>query len=127
MAYFALLPAADLVEAGATLALHPVAALPPLAFDHAAIVAAAVERLRGKSSYFALPAFLLPPLFTMAELHTVYQQVLGTKLDAASFRRKVADQDIVEPADGARRGGPHRPAALYQLRNGRARPFQHRI
>ena len=126
VAYFALVPQAELTAAGSALSLHPIGALPLLAFDHAAIISAAVERLRGKSSYFALPAFLLPPLFTMAELHTVYQQVLGTRLDPASFRRKVADQGIVEAADG-QRGGPHRPAALYRLRAGRAHPFQHRI
>ncbi len=126
VAYFALVPDAELTAADSALSLHPVDALPALAFDHAAIVAAAVERLRGRSSYSALPAFLLPPLFTMAELHAVYQQVLGTRLDQASFRRKVADQGIVEAAD-SRRVGAHRPAALYRLRTGQAHPFQHRI
>ena len=126
VAYFALVPEAELTAAGSALLLHPVEALPALAFDHAGIVSAAVERLRGKSSYFALPAFLLPPLFTMAELHAVYQQVLGTRLDPASFRRKIADQGIVEAAD-ARRTGAHRPAALYRLHAGQAHAFPHRI
>jgi 8-oxo-dGTP diphosphatase len=126
VAYFALVPEADLLVAGGTLSLHPVGSLPPLAFDHAAIVDAAVARLRGKSSYSALPAFLLPPLFTLAELHAVYQQVLGTRLDPASFRRKMTDQGIVELAD-SRRVGAHRPAGLYRLRAGKASPFQHRI
>ncbi len=125
VAYFALVPAAALVAGGGALALHPVAALPALAFDHAAIIAAAVGRLRGKSSYSALPAFLLPELFTVAELHAVYQQVLGTRLDPASFRRKMLDQGIVEAAD--RRVGAHRPAVLYRLRAGEAMPFPHRI
>lgn len=126
VAYFALVPEPELLAAEAALSLHPVAALPPLAFDHAAIVAAAVARLRGKSSYSALPAFLLPPLFTLAELHAVYQQVLETRLDPASFRRKIVDQGIVEAVD-SRRVGAHRPAALYRLPAGRANPFQHRI
>lgn len=127
VAYFALLPADDIVAAGGALSLQPVDRLPELAFDHAAIVGAAVERLRGKSGYFALPAFLLPPLFTMAELHQVYEQVLGTRLDRASFRRKVGEQDIVEPAEGSQRTGAHRPAALYRLRAGRPHPFQRHI
>lgn len=126
VAYFALVPAAELTAAGSALSLHLVETLPTVAFDHGAIVAAAVERLRGKSSYSALPAFLLPPSFTMAELHAVYQQVLGTRLDPASFRRKIIGQGIVEEAH-SRRGGAHRPAVLYQLRAGRAHPFQHRI
>ncbi|MGI3776782.1 MAG: NUDIX hydrolase [Janthinobacterium lividum] len=126
VAYFALVPASELTTAGSALLLHPAEGLRALAFDHAGIVSAAVERLRGKSSYFALPAFLLPELFTMAELHAVYQQVLGTRLDPASFRRKVTDQDIVEAAE-SRRTGTHRPAALYRLRAGRAHRFEHRI
>ncbi|MGI4975976.1 MAG: NUDIX hydrolase [Janthinobacterium lividum] len=126
VAYFALVPVSELTTAGSALLLYPVAKLPALAFDHASIVSAAVERLRGKSSYFALPAFLLPELFTMAELHAVYQQVLGTRLDPASFRRKVTDQDVVEAAE-SRRTGTHRPAALYRLRAGQAHRFEHRI
>jgi ADP-ribose pyrophosphatase YjhB (NUDIX family) len=126
VAYFALVPEAELLAAGGALSLHPVEHLPPLAFDHAGIIAAAVIRLRGKSSYSALPAFLLPPLFTLAELHAVYQQVLGTRLDPASFRRKIMDQEIVEAVDG-RRMGAHRPAALFRLRAGKVYPFQNRI
>ena len=126
VAYFALVPAADLAAADGGLSLFPVAALPSLAFDHAVIIQSAVARLRGKSSYSALPAFLLPPLFTLSELHATYQQVLGTRLDPASFRRKIIAQDIVEPAE-TRRVGAHRPAELYRLRAGKAAPFQNRI
>jgi ADP-ribose pyrophosphatase YjhB (NUDIX family) len=126
VAYFALVPEAELLAAAGALSLHPVGDLPPLAFDHAAIIAAAVARLRGRSSYSALPAFLLPPLFTLTELHAVYQQVLDTRLDPASFRRKITDQGIVEAAE-SRRVGAHRPAALFRLRAGQARSFLHRI
>ena len=120
VAYFALVPSADLQAADSVLVLHSITALPELAFDHAEIVAAAVGRLRGKSSYSALPAFLLPPLFTLAELHATYQHVLGTRLDPASFR------GIVETT-GTYRVGAHRPAELYRLRAGKASPFQNRI
>jgi 8-oxo-dGTP diphosphatase len=126
VAYFALVTAAELVAAESMLSLHPLTDLPPLAFDHAAIIEAAVTRLRGKSSYSALPAFLLPPLFTLSELHATYQQVLGTRLDPASFRRKIIDQGIVETAE-TRRVGAHRPAELYRLKAGKALPFQNRI
>ncbi len=126
VAYFALVPVSELTTAGSMLLLHPVAKLPALAFDHAGIVSAAVELLRGRSGHSALPAFLLPELFTMAELHAVYQQVLGTRLDPASFRRKVTDQDVLEAAE-SRRTGTHRPAALYRLRAGQAHRFEHRI
>lgn len=64
-------------------------ALPALAFDHAAIVAAAVARLRGKSSYSTLPFFLLPERFTLTELQHTYEAILQTRLEKSNFRRKM--------------------------------------
>lgn len=125
--YYALMPVDDITAASSMLVLRPVADLPELAFDHADIIKAAVDRLRGRSAYVALPAFLLPPLFTMTELHRVYEQVLGTRLDRASFRRKVAEQAIVDRVDGDQRTGAHRPAALYRMTEGQPHPFQRRI
>ena len=125
--YYALLPVDEIAAGSSNLTLQPVAKLPELAFDHAEITGAATERLRGRSSYVALPAFLLPPLFTMAELHRVYEQVLGTRLDRASFRRKVAEQAIVDRIAGDQRTGAHRPAALYRIAQGQPHPFQRRI
>ncbi|MGH3647815.1 MAG: NUDIX hydrolase, partial [Micromonosporaceae bacterium] len=45
---------------------HPVAALPELAYDHAAIVQAGWDRLRSKLSYTNLGFALGPPEFTIS-------------------------------------------------------------
>jgi ADP-ribose pyrophosphatase YjhB (NUDIX family) len=132
VAYYALLPQARLAaalagEGGLGVSLVPVDRLPALPFDHARIIAAALARLRGKSTYSALPAYLLPEQFTIQELHQVYQQVMGVRLDKASFRRKIEDQEIVEPIAGERRGGAHRPAQLYRLRTDRKLEFERKI
>ncbi|ONG58145.1 hypothetical protein BKE38_03385 [Pseudoroseomonas deserti] len=116
----------DELAPGPALRLAPVDALPPLPFDHAEIVAAAVRRLRNKASYSALPAFLLPAQFTLAELHRVYEQVLGARLDPASFRRKIEEQRIIIPV-GERRAGAHRPARLFALAPDAAREFDRTI
>ena len=39
-----------------------------LAFDHNRLVEAAIQRLRAKGSWSNLPAFFLPPSFTLSEL-----------------------------------------------------------
>ena len=57
----------------------------------------------------------------------VYEQVIGVRLDKASFRRKIEDQEIVEPVAGEKRGGAHRPAQLYRLRTGRKVEFARKI
>jgi hypothetical protein len=89
--------------------------VPALPFDHNAIVAAALARLRGKASYSSLPAFLLPRTFTLSQLQDVYERVLGQTLDKSSFRRKIEAQGMVTPVDEMVRGGRHRPAQLYRL------------
>jgi 8-oxo-dGTP diphosphatase len=90
--------------------------LPALAFDHAELIAAAVARLRSKSSYSALPAYLLPEAFTLAELQRIYERILGTSLDKSSFRRKLRDLDFLEEVPGGFQGGHRRPAQLYRLK-----------
>lgn len=87
---------------------------PELPFDHGAIVAQALARVRGKAAYS--PAFLLPETFTLPELMAVYEAVLNQKLDQSTFRRKVAEQRMIVRARGARgHAGAGRPAVLYKL------------
>jgi len=104
LAYLGLVPSANLY--GEVLRdIVPVDRLPPLPFDHGAIAAKAVRRLRDKSSYSSLPGFLLPEEFTLQELWTLYERITGEALDKANFRRQVVDaQRLVEPT-GRRRTG----------------------
>lgn len=95
VSYYALIPW-SLLEGNAAITAPPVDALPTLPFDHQQIIAKAVERLRSKATYSSLPAFLLPAEFTMNDLHQIYQQTIGTRLDKASFRHKILEQDIIE-------------------------------
>lgn len=87
-----------------------------LAFDHAALVARAVEATRAEVEQLDLPAGLLPDPFTLGELQVACEQVLGHRLDKSSFRRKLADRQVVEPLEGAMRTGANRPAQIYRLR-----------
>lgn len=96
--------------------LARVDALPPLAFDHATLVGAAVERVRSKASYSALPVFMLPDTFTLSELQDLYGRLLGAPLDKSSFRRKVRELGFVEEVPGAFKGGQNRPAQLYRAK-----------
>lgn len=99
-------------------ALFPVADLPELAFDHASILGDAVARLKGKGGYSSLPTAFLDATFTLSEMQDAYEVVLGSKLDASSFRRKVMSLDILEDTGDMLRGPRMRPATLYRLRDG---------
>ncbi|WP_053620204.1 NUDIX domain-containing protein [Nocardiopsis sp. NRRL B-16309] len=89
-----------------------------LAFDHARIVADAVERARSKLEYTALATAFLPPEFTITALREVYEAVWGRPLHGANFHRKIlATPGFVEDTGRlAERGGPGggRRARLYR-------------
>lgn len=94
----------------------PVNEIPALAFDHNEIVEFALRRVRDKSSYTALPCFLLPKDFTLAELQHTYELIVGEKLDKSSFRRKLDELDFLDLVPGKFRRGKQRPAQLYSIR-----------
>lgn len=118
VAYLALTPIDRLMQAmgeHSPIRLVPVAGLPELPFDHSEIVSAAVDRLRSKGAYSTLPARLLPDTFTLTELMATYQIALDVpRIDKSSFRRKLMELGLVQPADGQRDTGG-RQAQLYRL------------
>jgi len=96
---------------------RPVDAIRSLPFDHLEIMRTAVERVRSKTAYSSLPVHLMPATFTLSELQRVYEQVLGTTLDKRTFRRRIEELELVEPAPGARsEGAAHRPAQAYRVK-----------
>lgn len=121
--YFALIPQQGLaLAAGANAAdvrwLQVDQALrrPALAFDHATILRAAIERLRGKVEYTSLPAFLLDEPFTLPQLQRAYEVVLGRPVDKSGFRTRMLAADFLEEA-GHVPGESNRPAMGYRLRD----------
>ncbi|MGG1215265.1 NUDIX domain-containing protein [Micromonospora provocatoris] len=83
-----------------------------LAFDHAKIIACAIERLRGKVNYTDIALHLMPKFFTLTELQQVYEVVMDKELLKAAFRRKVAD--LVAETDQYTENAGHRPSRLYR-------------
>lgn len=85
-----------------------------LAFDHDAVLAMALGRLRGKLEYTTLGFRLLPSEFTLSEAQRVHELVLGREIDKVSFRRRVEAMGLVRETGGVRTGA-HRPARLYSM------------
>jgi len=116
--YYALVPAAVIEQAGhAEIVMSPVERIKGLPFDHQQIIEAAVQRVRNKSSYSSLPAYLCGETFTLPQLQGVYEALLGEPINKVSFRRKMEEFDVLEPVEGAMETGKaNRPAQLYRLR-----------
>jgi len=98
-------------------AWHPVAHLPPLAFDHGSAVQAAVGRLSRKLSYTNLGFALAPPEFTMSALTRIYRAALGHDVDVTNLQRILVRRAQIEPTGRTARPGPGggRPAAIYRF------------
>lgn len=87
-----------------------------LAFDHAEIIACAIQRLRAKLEYTDLALRLMPEKFTLTQLQQVYEAILGKPLYKAAFRRKV--MGLVQETDKYTSDKGHRPAKLYTKKTG---------
>lgn len=120
VAYFALAAASVTAQANgadAEVAWHAVDKLPELAFDHSEIVRYALQRLRYKLEYTSVGFELLPNEFTLTELQTAYEIVLGEKLDKRNFRRRILDAGILAETSRYRESdGQGRPARLYRYK-----------
>ena len=122
VAYYALLrpDLAPMVKAGtdaAAAGFLPVDRVPELAFDHAAILAKALERLRAKIDYAPIAFDLVPQTFTIAELRAVYEACKGAAYDAGNFRRRfkrMLEDGLIEEAPG-KRASATKPLAVYRF------------
>ena len=120
VAYFALIQPDTIIrrEGGddATQARwFPLDELPPLAFDHTDIVTYALCRLRYKLEYTAVGFELLPDRFTLTEIQSIYEIILGERLDKRNFRRRILEANVIEPT-AELHVGEGRPARLYRYR-----------
>lgn len=76
----------------------------------------ALFRLRAKLGYTTIAFHLMPPEFTLSELQTTFEAILGRTLDKRNFRRRMATLGILASTGEIKRDGSHRPARLYRFR-----------
>lgn len=119
IAYYALVKLSDHRVQAATdardAAWFGVHDIPSLAFDHADILALALERLRIKLRSEPIGFELLPKKFTLSQLQHLYEIVLERELDKRNFRKKVLSMGLLEETDEVEQDVAHRAARLYRF------------
>lgn len=89
--------------------------LPPLIFDHSAMVEKARALMQQKASTKPIGFNLLPSLFTLSQLQSLYEAIYGEPLDKRNFRKRVAEMNYIEKTDKIDKTGSKRGAAPYQF------------
>jgi 8-oxo-dGTP diphosphatase len=106
--------------------------LPDLLFDHQQIIEQALQTLRLQLNFQPIGYNLLPKDFTLKNLQSIYETILGRKLDRSNFNRKILTFGILEKKEKHYTGAAHKAPFLYSfkkktyfkaLQNGLAKDF----
>ena len=90
--------------------------IPPLAFDHNAIIGAAHDRLKNKILYQPIGFELLEEKFPFSELEKLYMAVLDREIDRRNFKKKVIKFGFLEEtAEKQILEGAGRPGNLFRF------------
>lgn len=89
--------------------------LPPLIFDHEQMVEKARNRMKQKAATKPIGFNLLPKLFTLTQLQSLFEAIYGEPFDKRNFRKRVADMDYVEKTDQIDKTTSKRGASLYRF------------
>lgn len=89
--------------------------LPTLIFDHPQMVEQARKLMQQKASTEPIGFNLLPRLFTLSQLQSLYEAIYGEVIDKRNFRKRIAEMDYIEKTDKMDKTSSKRGAALYQF------------
>lgn len=89
--------------------------LPKMYSDHNEMVRIARRMMREKAESEPISFHLLPELFTLTQLQTLYECINGEDIDKRNFRKRVAEMDYIEKTDKIDKTGSKRGAALYKF------------
>lgn len=89
--------------------------LPSLIFDHPQMVELARKLMQQKASTEPIGFNLLPKLFTLSQLQSLYEAIYGEQIDKRNFRKRIAEMDYIEKTDKIDKTGSKRGAALYKF------------
>ncbi len=98
---------------------HAVTEARSLAFDHKRILDTCIRQLQEKIMEHPVVFNLLPEKFSLRELQSLYEAILGTKLDRRNFRKKFFLMDWLVDIDEYEQDVPHRPGKLYKFNTGK--------
>ena len=89
--------------------------LPDMFFDHKDMIRDALKLLQRKVSREPVGFNLLPSLFTLTQLQTLHEAILGESIDKRNFRKRVGEMNFIEKTDLVDKTSSRRGASLYRF------------
>lgn len=86
-----------------------------IAFDHRHIIELALQRLQQKTLYSMIPVFCLPQKFSITQLMTVIEAIIGKPIQRKSLMRRIEASEMFDISDEKISSGG-RSAHLYTLK-----------
>lgn len=84
-------------------------------FDHYEIFERALKQLRQRVKIKPIGFELLPKKFSLTQLQSLYECILGETLDKRNFRKKILGLKMLIPLNDYQKGVAHRAARLYKF------------
>ena len=100
--------------------------VPHLAFDHDMILRDAIARLRERIHFHPIGFDLLPEKFTLRELQTLYESILGVHFDRRNFSKKMLHLDILTQLEETVWPTPKREAKLFKFNSAKYQELKER-
>ena len=93
----------------------PIQNLPPLILDHEQMIHKALQHLRTQINHLPIGRELLGEKFTMADLQSLYEAILGKSLDRGNFQRKIMKLNILIRHEKLMTGAQNKAPYLYSI------------
>ncbi len=91
--------------------------LPKLAYNHETVIRNAIQLLCKKIVNISVLKTLFPSDFSLPELQSIYEKLLGKTFDRRNFRKKFVNLGLVVPTGEKLEGTNGRPAKLYAFKD----------
>lgn len=89
--------------------------IPPLIFDHRAMVDNAISQLKLKAKHQPIGFNLLPEFFTIPALQKLYESIYQRPLDSRNFRKKILSLNVLNKSEKKDKSGSKKGAFLYSF------------
>lgn len=93
----------------------PICDLPKLAFDHNKILNLALDQLKLRVYDIPFIKPYLPEYFTLKNLQSIYESIIGTSLDKRNFRRKINSMNCLENTGEKNLLDSHRKSDVFKF------------